>query len=285
MKDFYLRAPAKLNLFLKVGKIINKKKYHNIQSLIFTLDLYDEIRIRKIHNKKDIVSFSGIFKRDVKIDNNSITKSIDLLRKSKFINKKNKYKITVKKNIPVFSGLGGGSSNAATIIKFFIRKKISEQKINYFSKHLGTDIKIFFKGNKVYQKNFLSLKKFNFKHNFYLLIIFPFVKSSTSKIYSKFKKHEQISNKDLYQKVSKIDLVKNLRFESNSLQNVVENKFPIVKKIINELNFLKNCEFSRLTGSGSACFGLFLNKSEGITALKRIKKRFPSFWCVLSKTI
>ena len=48
---------------------------------------------------------------------------------------------------------------------------------------------------------------------------------------------------------------------------------------------MKNCEFSRLTGSGSACFGVFLTKKSAVLGLKKIKKKFPKFWCVVGKTI
>ena len=56
--------------------------------------------------------------------NNSINKSLLLLRRKKFIEKKTNYQIVVKKNIPVFSGLGGGSSNAASIIQYFLEPAV-----------------------------------------------------------------------------------------------------------------------------------------------------------------
>ena len=52
-----------------------------------------------------------------------------------------------------------------------------------------------------------------------------------------------------------------------------------------ELKNLKKCQFSRLTGSGSACFGVFLTKKSADLGLKKIRKRFPKFWCVVGKTI
>ena len=52
----------------------------------------------------------------------------------------------------------------------------------------------------------------------------------------------------------------------------------MIGKILTEIEMLKNCQFSRLTGSGSTCFGLFLSKKDGVSALRRIKKKFPNFW-------
>ena len=80
-------------------------------------------------------------------------------------------------------------------------------------------------------------------------------------------------------------MVDKLKSETNSLESVIISRFPIIKKVLKELSLLKKCEFSRITGSGSACFGLFLNKKDALLGLKLIKKRFPKFWCVLSRTI
>ena len=53
MKKFVLNSYAKINLFLKVGKKINKKKLHNIQSLVFLINLSDKVSIKKINYPKD----------------------------------------------------------------------------------------------------------------------------------------------------------------------------------------------------------------------------------------
>ena len=76
-----------------------------------------------------------------------------------------------------------------------------------------------------------------------------------------------------------------LKSRENSLEKIVIKKFPIIKKILNELKQINNCQFSRLTGSGSACFGLFLTKKSAELGLKKIKKKFPKYWCVTGKTI
>ena len=186
----------------------------------------------------------------------------------------------------MFSGLGGGSSNAATIIKYFYKKrKIIDKDINYFAKYLGSDFRLFFKNSKIIQENFFNIRNFKFKHNFYLLIVYPFKKSSTKDVYSKIKKFEKIKKFNIFNRVSKSKMVDKLKSETNSLENIVISRFPLIKKVLKELSLLKKCEFSRITGSGSACFGLFLNKKDALLGLKLIKKRFPKFWCVLSRTI
>ena len=285
MVKAFLKSPAKINLSLKIGKKINHE-YHDIQSIIFLTNLHDQIVIKKINGQKDKFKFTGKFKKNIKLENNSALKSVYFLRKKNIINNRSKYEIKIKKNIPVFSGLGGGSSNAATIIKFFYKKrKIIDNDINYFARYLGSDFKIFFKSNKIIQENFFKIVNFKFKHNFYLLIVYPFKKSSTKDIYSKFRKYEKIKKLNIFNRISKLKMVDKLKSETNSLESVIISRFPIIKKVLKELSLLKKCEFSRITGSGSACFGLFLNKKDALLGLKLIKKRFPKFWCVLSRTI
>ena len=80
-------------------------------------------------------------------------------------------------------------------------------------------------------------------------------------------------------------IIENLKNEKNFLQKIVVRKYPVIQKVLYELENTKKCEFSRVTGSGSACFGLFLTKKSAILGLRKIKKKFPKFWCVIGKTI
>ncbi len=286
MKYHFLKSYCKINLFLDVGKKNKKKGLHNIQSLIFMIDLYDQIKIKKIYEQKDVIKFSGIFAKHIKKKDNSILRSFSLLRNKGYIKHGQNYHVEIKKKIPTFSGLGGGSGNSAAIIKHFLRTtKISKENLNYFSAILGSDLKLFFKSNQILQKNLKTINNIKKKKNFYFILVYPFFKCSTKEIYSKVNSYEKIKKSNNYDLNSKIKLVKLLKLKKNSLEKIVVQKFPIIKKILNELKQINNCQFSRLTGSGSACFGLFLTKKSAELGLKKIKKKFPKYWCVISKTI
>ena len=286
MRSKILKSYCKINLFLSVGKKLKRYKLHNIQSLIFFINLYDQIQIKKINSSKDNIKFFGKFSNYVNKKNNSITKSLSLLRTREFINEKDKFKIIVKKNVPVFSGFGGGSSNAATLVKFFIKKrKISRKTMNYFSKILGSDFRLFFYSPQLFQRNLFKITKFKKKYDFYFILIYPFLRSSTKNIYGQFRDYKTIKNRNNYQVNSKLKMIQNVKFEENSLEKIVALKYPVIKKILNELKLIKNCQFSRITGSGSACFGLFLTQRSADLGLSKIKKKFPKFWCVVGKTI
>ena len=125
LKVNLLRSHCKINLFLNISKKNTKLKLHEIQSLIFILNLYDEIKISKINAKIDIINFHGQFANQVKKKDNSVYKSLELLREKGVIKYGDNFKISINKRIPAFSGLGGGSSNSSTIVKFFLKKKTS----------------------------------------------------------------------------------------------------------------------------------------------------------------
>ena len=111
-----IKSFAKINLTLRVLKKL-KNKMHDIETNTMLVDLFDEIELKK--NKKDVIIFNGKFKSNVNIKKNTIADTLTLLRKLKII--KSYYKITIKKNIPVYSGLGGGTSNSASIVKYFLK--------------------------------------------------------------------------------------------------------------------------------------------------------------------
>ena len=120
MKNFKIKSYCKINLSLKIIKKL-KNGHHNISSLITFCDVHDVISISKINSPKDRISFSGKFQKGIDQNTNTVTKTLRLLRKKNLI-KNQSFKINVKKNIPLGSGLGGGSSNASNLLNYFNNK-------------------------------------------------------------------------------------------------------------------------------------------------------------------
>jgi len=136
-----LKSYSKINLSLRVNEKL-KSGLHEIQSYYCLINLSDKIQISKIKDKKDIISFKGPCAIKVKKENNSVINLLKLLRKLKLIS--NFYKVNITKNIPVFSGLGGGTSNAAYILKFLLKGKIKRTVFEKIEKLIGSDLRLFF---------------------------------------------------------------------------------------------------------------------------------------------
>ena len=116
-----LKSYAKINLTLSVNKRL-KSGLHNIQSVYCLINLHDKIFLKKNKNKHfDQISFTGPFSKDINKSNNSVKKVLKVMRKNKIIH--DYYSVKVNKKIPVFAGLGGGTGNAATLFKYFVKKK------------------------------------------------------------------------------------------------------------------------------------------------------------------
>ncbi len=73
MRGQILKSYCKINLFLSVGRKLKRYKLHNIQSLIFFINLYDQIQIKKINSSKDSIKFFGKFSNYVNKKNESRT--------------------------------------------------------------------------------------------------------------------------------------------------------------------------------------------------------------------
>ena len=136
-----IKSYSKINLTLKVNSK-SRNGLHEIQSLYCWINLFDKIKIIKNKNK-DKISFKGSFSKLVKKKDNSVYNLLKKLRQLKLIS--NFYSITITKNIPIFSGLGGGTGNAAFILKYLLKNKINNNLLNKLERIIGSDLRLFFK--------------------------------------------------------------------------------------------------------------------------------------------
>ena len=275
-----INSYAKINLSLKVNSK-QKSSLHEIQTYFCLIDLADKIKINKTKGVKDKIIFKGKFARSINKRNNSIINLLNILRRLKLIS--SYYSIKVIKNIPVFGGLGGGTSNAAFILKYLLKKRLNKNLLNELKSKIGSDIVLFFK-KQGFMKNLkliIGLKK----KNFHFVLIQPKIRCSTKDIYSRVKKFSRKERLDKKIANSKNRFLTYLSTNKNDLQFVVERKHPFIKKLLADIKKEKGCHFSRMTGSGSVCYGLFNHKIIAKKALKKLKKKYPKLWFSLAKTV
>ena len=277
-----LKSFSKINLSLKVNRKLKNSRLHEIQSYFCLVNLYDDIKIKKIKDQKDIIRFRGKFSKYIKKSSNSVIDVLNILRERNLIS--SYYSVSINKKIPVFGGMGGGTSNAIYLVKHLTRNKIDKNLLKVLSKRIGSDIRIF-----LYQQGFISnLKKiysFQKKHSLYFLLVYPTIKCSTKYIYSKVRKFSQKSDFSFKKIEDKNKFIKLLINENNNLQSIVENKYPTIKRLIIEIRQRKGCYFSRMTGSGSVCYGVFKSKKSAKAALNIIKVKYPKYSSWVAKTI
>ena len=280
MSFYKIKSNAKINIALNVvGK---SNKLHKIESLIAFIDLFDLIFIKKIKSKNHHIIFTGKFSQNINT-NNTVSKLLKILDKKKLLHKKFFIKIT--KNIPQKSGLGGGSMNAANILKFFLKKKlikVNKNQIYEIAQEIGSDVILGLASTNCILTSKNELKSFRNCKRLYTLIVKPNFGCSTKMIYSCVKKFNKVKINKPSRKMFNLDFLKKM---SNSLEEVALNKYNSLKKIKSYLNNLENPILVRMTGSGSALVSYYYSKKQCDRAQKKFNKDYKKYWCVSSKTI
>ena len=277
-----INSYAKINLSLGVlGKLTNK--LHRIESLVSFIDLHDEISIQKINKKKHKVFFYGRFSKNIP-NKNTISKLLELLDRQNFLKNK-KYLIKIKKNIPLKSGMGGGSMNASSVLRYFVNKNkllLNTSQILQIANKIGSDVMLGIeKKNSILQGN-RKLFRSNKKIGLYTIIIKPNFGCSTEKIYKNIK---SFSKPALNKNKNKLFSVSNIISLKNDLEKVAFKKYPFLANIKQNMLNLPKIKFVRMTGSGSSLLAYFNSKKASLNAAKLLKKKYKNYWCILSKTI
>ena len=222
-----IKSYAKLNLALHV---IGKTSFlHRIETAVAFISLHDEIFVKEIRSNKHNILFSGKFSRNIS-KNNTISELLKILEKKKLLKDK-KFKIKIIKKIPNKAGLGGGSMNAASILKYFVKKgviKTSKKELISISKSIGSDVVLGLDLKNSILNGRNEIKRFKNCKRFYTLIIKPTFGCSTKEIYSKVKKFNNSRFDKPNKRMFNFDYLKKM---GNSLEQIVFSKYPKLSKI------------------------------------------------------
>ena len=268
----YLKAHAKINVVLNVvGK--NSNNYHLLDMIVLPLELFDLIAINRISKKKDNVVRINDLESDI---SNNICLKISNLISQKYDIKK-KYEFSIYKNIPMQSGLGGGSSDAAQIFKFYNKKfklNISNEEAIKMLSPIGSDIP-FFLINKPMRVQGIGeiLTPIKVKNNYHVLIVKPQKGLSTKDVYYE-SDNVSLEVYDIDKAIMALesgndDILKDCI--GNSLELPASRLCPKIKEI-KEYLIANNLPLTSMTGSGSAVFSLFKNFDE----IKKIGEKLKS---------
>ena len=275
-----IKSHAKINLALNIlGK---SKTLHKIETIVSFLDLHDKIKIKKINKKYNKIKFLGKFSNGIGTKN-TISQLLKNIEKKKLL--KDKYQIIIEKNIPSKAGLGGGSMNAASILNFFIKKKlikIKKKEIIELSNSIGSDVVLGMYVKNLVLKENNTIKVISTKKKFYTLLVKPSFGCSTKKIYSKVKKFYKPEFTTISRNLMSVNFLSN---KKNDLERIAIESYPRLKNLKNFLDKLPNAEFVRMTGSGSTIIAYFNSSEKCKEAARKVKKQFRNYWCKTSKTI
>ena len=260
-------SPAKLNLFLK---IINKREdgFHNIRSGITLINLFDEVSAE--HSSKFEVRYVGKFAPSNNVFKDCIIEKIF----SKFNLPKPNYCFTIKKNIPIKSGLGSASSNAAAVIRILRKLDYKEMKTINFSA-IGADVPLFVQNQDSLVRGIGDITVKQLFPKYYFLLIKPIQNCSTKEMYNEVNideiKFDLSFDTD---EISEFDM-------GNDFEVIAERKYSEISTFLKFMRGFSEVIFSRLTGSGSCIYSAFEKKDSADKALVLFKDRFPEHWATV----
>ena len=261
-------APAKINLFLH---ITSKRAdgYHNLQTIFQLLDYSDEITF-SLRNDGEINRIYG--NETIPPDKDLILRSADTLKKySKTISGVD---IGVVKKIPLGGGLGGGSSNAATVLialNDLWNLKLSKSELLDIGQTLGADVPVFVNGYSAWAEGKGDiLTPINLPRFFYLVVSIN-KHISTQEIFT----HKALTMSPVQRKISDFSLV------SNPHNDCLDAAIELEGEIQQALNHLDSTEnhlgVARMTGSGCCVFIAFENKEDAVLANEKLPSQWSGF--------
>ena len=260
MNEISVKAPAKLNLHLQV---IAKRNdgFHDLRTLFTFINLYDQLTFKEIEEEIQLKELEPI-------SDNLVVKAADLLRKRTNCNKG--VKISLRKEIPLQKGLGGGSSDAAATLiglnKLWDLRLTHTELIN-MSLELGSDVPFFIFGHCAWAEGRGEiLSKVDFNEEWYLLYM-PKAQISTKKAF------ESISS-NFSKPYTYKEYISKGGF--NSFEKWARDSYEEIDEIFIKL---KNIGKPRLSGTGSSVFVPFSTLEEAESA----KQEFPD--CILVKSL
>lgn len=276
---------AKLNIGLN---ILNKREdnYHNIDSIMVPIDLFDIMEIF-IYNESGNLEIETSSK-DVPLDEKNIIYKVYNIFYKKLKIEKKKIKVKLIKNIPIFSGLGGGSSNGALFLKILNKYHndiLSVDDMLDLSKNVGADIPFFIYNTSARVTGIgekIKIIKNNLKSE--IILIKPNFGISTKEAYENFSNIQNIKYANIEKIIEGLEN-DNIELVENNIENVLEQSISKNKYIENfKKEFLYSFKDIKIYMSGSgSCFYIFNKNKENLEI--KIKEKFKNLFIKSCKLV
>ncbi|SHJ40430.1 4-diphosphocytidyl-2-C-methyl-D-erythritol kinase [Dethiosulfatibacter aminovorans DSM 17477] len=276
-KNTKLYSYAKINLFLN---IVSKRQngYHDIQSVMQTVNIRDEIMIKYADEGIKISCDDEAIPVD---SSNTVWKAASLIMERYGLG--DGVSIDIKKTIPSGAGLAGGSGNAAAVIigmNEMFDLSMTDEEMAEIAVEIGADVPYCLVGGTCIAEGIgEELERINDFSWDNILIVKPEISISTANVYGKVEKHmfNRYDMGEIVNRISGMEYREALSFTGNILEDIVEEIHPEIKEIKNAMTGF-NALLSMMTGSGSAVVGFFENEWDLDKCAEALKKRYDKIY-------
>lgn len=273
-------APAKVNLFLHVtGK--RDDGYHLLESLtVFAQDVADIVQIEQAD--RYTLNMTGPFSDTLKDAENLVTKAAHLFEQE--TNIPVSVAVQLEKTIPPGAGLGGGSADAAAMIRaleHMHKQKIPDESLL----RLGADVPVCYRSRPcVFSGIGERITPAPVLPEFHMLLIWPGRPALTKDVFARYGGFFRTDSKKIPPDVKSLNhLIGFLEETDNDLSNAAETLYPDIRAARKFLEGLEGCLLARMSGSGSCVFGIFETNALCQQAKERAVEENGRWWVRTTK--
>lgn len=275
-------APAKINLTLEIlGR--RPDGYHELRSLVaFARDVGDVLTSKP--GQYAGVEMTGPFADDIS-GSNLVDKAV-----AAFVAKAQNAvssRLRLEKNLPVASGIGGGSADAAAALRLLsaAHPGATEFDLPTIARNLGADVPVCLKSRSVVMTGIGEhLDEVALPGDLYAVLVNPLISVPSNKTAQVFAKlgakvlTTSPSEEPAPRFSSAQEIIAYVKARDNDLEKPARQLFPVIDAILSELNNLDGSRLARLSGAGPTCFALFDAKQAADAAASALTERQPGWW-------
>lgn len=278
-------APAKINLSIKVmGR--RADGFHEIQSLVVFADCGEKLAGEKAAELRlDITGpFAGSLAQE---QHNLVTRAAMLL--GDHLNLSLDAHMTLEKHLPVASGMGGGSADAAAALRLLSRlygRTVEPHQLAALALCLGADVPVCLKPTPAFMWGKGELiKRLADVPDFWMLLVNPGLAVSTGDVFRLLnaKESRETEVSPPLPHWSDLDaLVEWLAGQGNDLEGPARRIAPVIGDVIAAIAETDGCRLARMSGSGATCFGIYADEKSAREAETAIKAAHPEWWSAVA---
>ena len=271
-------APAKVNLTLHVtGK--RTDGYHLLDSLVVFVDVGDQLSVSLA--KQTSLEISGPFAQGVPTGADNL-----ILAAAGLFDGDQGLSITLEKNLPMASGIGGGSADAAATLRAIGQLLEAQLPVEDAILRLGADVPVCLLGKSARMQGVgenlvqISVPPLD------LVLINPGVGIATVEVFAALDHVDNAPMTGVDHAATSLEAFKAwLGEQRNDLENPAIRIAPVIGETLNALRSTKGCLVARMSGSGATCFGVFQSSDAAQKAAREISSAHPDWWVRATKTL
>lgn len=274
-------ARAKINLALHVtGR--RDDGYHLIDTLVVFADLGDVVTAETARSIG--LSVDGPFAGQLSADEDNL-----VLRAARALQDRRRFgehpigaRLTLTKTLPVASGIGGGSADAAATLRALNRLwdlDIPTSRLRDIGEPLGADIPLCVAGVPARATGIgTRLQLLPELAGLHAVLVNPRLAVSTPSVFAALEERHNPPLPEPRSVATRDDLIGYLGATRNDLETPATALVPEITAVLNALAAIDGCRLSRMSGSGATCFGVFDDRTAANSAAAAIAAAYPHWW-------